>query len=90
MHVLHHCPLPALRIRNVTRTCFTHAPGQHTPPHTFPTLVGAQEYYLPGAHAARMLHRARRAERMLMSYERTGAPACLGLLISHTDVVCIG
>lgn len=31
-----------------------------------------QEYYLPGAHAARMLHRARRAERMLMSYERTG------------------
>ena len=31
-----------------------------------------QEYYLPGAHAARMLHRVRRAERMLMSYERTG------------------
>ncbi|GAX75202.1 hypothetical protein CEUSTIGMA_g2646.t1 [Chlamydomonas eustigma] len=31
-----------------------------------------QEYYLPGAHAARMLHRVRKAERMLMSYERTG------------------
>jgi hypothetical protein len=31
-----------------------------------------EEYYLPGAHAARMLHRVRRAERMLMSYERTG------------------
>jgi uncharacterized protein with von Willebrand factor type A (vWA) domain len=30
------------------------------------------EYYLPGARAARMLHRARRAERMLLSYERTG------------------
>lgn len=30
-------------------------------------------YYLPGAHAARMLHRVRRAERMLMSYELTGA-----------------
>jgi len=30
------------------------------------------EYYLPGAHAARMLHRVRRAERMLLSYERTG------------------
>ncbi|MEW5311330.1 MAG: hypothetical protein WDW38_003056 [Sanguina aurantia] len=29
-------------------------------------------YYLPGAHAARMLHRVRRAERMLMSYELTG------------------
>lgn len=29
-------------------------------------------YYLPGAHAARMLHRVRRAERMLLSYERTG------------------
>lgn len=37
-----------------------------------------------------MLHRARRAERMLMSYERTGTFACLGLLISHTDAVCIG
>jgi hypothetical protein len=32
-----------------------------------------EEYYLPGAHAARMLHRVRRAERMLLSYERTGA-----------------
>ncbi|KAF8063042.1 viaA [Scenedesmus sp. PABB004] len=30
------------------------------------------EYYLPGAHAARMLHRVRRAERMLLSYERCG------------------
>ena len=32
----------------------------------------SQVYYLPGAHAARMLHRVRRAERMLMSYDRTG------------------
>ncbi|KAG1654685.1 hypothetical protein FOA52_008546 [Chlamydomonas sp. UWO 241] len=31
-----------------------------------------QEYYLPGARAARMLHRVRRAERNLMSYERCG------------------
>eukprot|EP00878_Enallax_costatus_P047081 GHUV01057462.1.p1 GENE.GHUV01057462.1~~GHUV01057462.1.p1 ORF type:complete len:525 (+),score=160.82 GHUV01057462.1:163-1737(+) len=31
-----------------------------------------EEYYLPGAHAARMLHRVRRAERMLLSYERCG------------------
>ncbi|GBF88932.1 hypothetical protein Rsub_01431 [Raphidocelis subcapitata] len=31
-----------------------------------------EEYYLPGARAARMLHRVRRAERMLLSYERTG------------------
>ena len=36
-------------------------------PHPLP-----QEYYLPGAHAARMLHRVRRAERMLLSYDRTG------------------
>lgn len=31
-----------------------------------------EQYYLPGAHAARMLHRVRRAERMLLSYERCG------------------
>ncbi|WIA19969.1 hypothetical protein OEZ85_005847 [Tetradesmus obliquus] len=31
-----------------------------------------EEYFLPGAHAARMLHRVRRAERMLLSYERCG------------------
>lgn len=31
-----------------------------------------EEYYLPGAQSARMLHRVRRAERMLLSYERTG------------------
>jgi hypothetical protein len=31
-----------------------------------------EEYYLPGAHAARLLHRVRRAERMLLSYERCG------------------
>jgi uncharacterized protein with von Willebrand factor type A (vWA) domain len=31
-----------------------------------------EEYYLPGAHAARMLHRVRRAERALLSYERLG------------------
>lgn len=38
-----------------------------------------QEYYLPGAHAARMLHRVRRAERMMLSYERTGASDGSGL-----------
>jgi uncharacterized protein with von Willebrand factor type A (vWA) domain len=31
-----------------------------------------EEYFLPGAHAARMLHRVRRAERALLSYERLG------------------
>ncbi|GIL90546.1 hypothetical protein Vretifemale_18190 [Volvox reticuliferus] len=31
-----------------------------------------EEYYLPGSHAARALHRVRRAERMLLSYDRTG------------------
>eukprot|EP00879_Flechtneria_rotunda_P013426 GHRR01014017.1.p1 GENE.GHRR01014017.1~~GHRR01014017.1.p1 ORF type:complete len:601 (+),score=219.05 GHRR01014017.1:188-1990(+) len=34
--------------------------------------IQEEEYYLPGAHAARMLHRVRRAERMLLSYERCG------------------
>eukprot|EP00798_Chlamydomonas_sp_ICE-L_P014477 gene14477-20501_t len=29
-------------------------------------------YYLPGARSARMLHRVRRAENMLLSYERVG------------------
>ncbi|GLI68508.1 hypothetical protein VaNZ11_012952 [Volvox africanus] len=40
-----------------------------------------EEYYLPGSHAARALHRVRRAERMLLSYDRTGwlddEPACV-------------
>ena len=48
--------------------CHPYPPNESSSP-TPPPL---QEYYLPGAHAARMLHRVRRAERMLMSYERTG------------------
>mmetsp|Transcript_2638 Transcript_2638/g.4491 ORF Transcript_2638/g.4491 Transcript_2638/m.4491 type:complete len:677 (+) Transcript_2638:36-2066(+) len=36
------------------------------------SLAEYEEYYMPGAHAARMLHRVRRAERALVSYDRTG------------------
>lgn len=44
-------------------------------------------YLLPGAHAARMLHRVRRAERSLLSYELTGWLEEVPSVVTHRNEI---